>query len=699
MSYRTRVYVFATVAVLLVASGVTGYMTTDKTAVQKETSPTRGVAAQVNLDGLFADQGQLYFSPQAPKSTDSVTVTLRAKARNLTSADVVVVDSTTKQETTIAMRKVGTAKNGDYDFWQGTIPPNSNYENYYFVAKNGTDTAYFTGNGATAELPSDGLFAIAPGFTTPSWAQTGVMYQIFVDRFYNGNPQNDVKTGEYTWYGSSTVHLKWNQDPETGDQGGTDQVAFSGGDLEGIRQKLPYVTGQLGANILYLSPVFDAKTNHKYGVDNYFQVDPHLGGNQALKSLISSAHGTGDKVILDGVFNHTGASNVWFQSAEKSKKSPYFNWYSFTNWPTSYATFAGVQNLPKLNYGNRAVSGEIDKVAQYWLKGPYQADGWRLDAAGHVGANGNDPEQIGDSHDAVNHQVWQGFREAVKAANPSALIFGEYWESQVALPWLKGNEWDGSINYAGFISPVSAWITGEDLNMNAASIAPSDLANTLFNAVNSLPRPAELVQVNQLGTHDNPRFGERAAISVNTKDYNGTSFPYGGVPDYKKDALGAILQMTYPGLPTIYYGDEYGMMGGGTNDAGKRWPFDWSKTGNALFHVYQKLITMRKEDSALVDGSFMPLLTDDTNNVFGFARFDGNERIVVLLNASDKAVSETVNASAAGANFGSAFENVTPLLPQIEETNTVTVGASGKIQVNIPANYGVILVQKGSPLY
>ena len=718
----TRIYIFSTIAVVAIAGGISAYVSSaGSTRTETSSRPssrqslggagsagTAGNASQqqVNVNALFSDQGTLFFSPQEPTASDPVKVTLRAAIHNLSSAKLVVIDTKTKKQTTLSMTKAGVDANHEYEYWQATIPANADYENYYFVVQAGNDTEYYSGNGATPSLPSIGLFAIAPGFTTPSWAQKGVMYQIFVDRFYDGNPANDVKTGEYSWYGTPTLQLKWGQDPETGDQGGQDQVAFSGGDLEGVQDKLPYLTKQLGVNILYLNPIFDAKTNHKYGVDNYFQVDPHFGGNHALISLIQNAHKDGDKVVLDGVFNHTGASNPWFQSAIKSKQSPYYNWYTFSNWPTDYATFAGVKNLPKLNFSNPAVVNEVDKIAQYWLSPPFNADGWRLDSAGHAGGQGYDPEANGNYYDPVNHHLWTDFRKAVKTTNPNALIFGEFFENSIALPWLQGNQWDGSINYGGFISPVSAWVTGKDLNMNPASLSPTDLENTFMTTLNSLPRPAQLVQVNQLDDHDVPRFSERAAKQINMKTYpNGQSFPYGGVPNYRKDALGAMLMMTYPGLPTLYYGDEYGMMGGGTNDAGKRWPFDWSKTGNSLFKVYQKLIAMRKADSALTDGSFMPLIADDTNNVFGFARVDANQRIIIVLNNSNKPVTESVHASATGALYGSSFANVTPLLPAVTndggtgQGGSATVDKEGNVKVTIPANYGVILTQKGGPLY
>ncbi len=683
-------------------------------------SPMPSMAATsystVQWNGLFSDQGPQYMTPQEPTSSQPVTVTLRTTHNNLTSANVVVYDLTTGSTTYIPMVNEGSDVNGVYDFWQAEIPPTGDPYYYYFQANDNSSTAYYNGYGPSSTAPgttaTSGDFWVVPGFTTPSWAQTGVMYQIFVDRFYNGNTTNDVTNGAYSWYGNPTVQLSWGQDPELGNMGGTDQVAFAGGDLEGVDQKLPYITQSLGANILYLNPIFTANTNHKYDTQNYYQVDPHFGGNTALEQLITDVHNSTDpagqsgKIVLDGVFNHTGASNAWFQSAQASQSSQYYPYYTFTSWPNQYATFAGVSNLPKLNYGSSALQSQIENVAQTYLQSPYGIDGWRLDAPGHVGANGYDPEANGNYNDPTNHQWWTTFRTAVKSVNPNAFIFGEWFEGSQPYEWLNGTQWDSSVNYNGFLQPASEWITGYDDGFNANSISTTSLDTWLHDTLVQAPRPAQLVQVNELSTQDVPRFGERSASTINYKTYttpSGSTFtePYGGTPNYWKDYLGAFLQFTYVGLPTIYYGDEYGMMGGGTNDAGKRWTFDWSQVangGNSVFQLYQQLVRMREKNSALQDGSFMTLVADNNTNVYSYARVDANQRFIVVLNNSNSTQTETIPAYEAGAAYGSTLTNVTPLVNGVTEPSSYTVDTNGNISVTSDGHYATILEQTGSTL-
>jgi|GEM_PF-5221391 len=675
----------------------------------------------VQWNGLFADQGPQYFAPQQPSTVDPVTVTLRATANNLSSAEVVDYNQATGTTTSVPMTYAGADANGLYEFWTATLPASPDTQFYYFQANDGSSTAYYNGFGASSTAPSPsspagGDFWISPGFTTPSWAQRGVQYQIFVDRFYNGNTANDVTTGEYSWYGNSTVQLTWGQDPELGNPAGTDQVAFAGGDLEGVDQKLPYIMNSLGANILYLTPIFTANTNHKYDANNYFQVDPHFGGNSALQTLISATHSATDnagqqgRIVMDGTFTYTGAASSWFQDAQASQSSPYYPWYTFTTWPTAYATFYGVANLPKLNYGSTSLQGEIygnsTSVVDQYLAPPYGIDGWRLDDPGGVGANGYNPQANGNYTDPTNHAVWQGFRKSVKAVNPNAFIFGEFFNNTQAWQWFGGHQWDSSVNYNGFLDPASEWITGYDEGFNANSIDPTQLNQWLQDTLVQAPRATQLTQVNQLSTQDTPRFGERAASVINYKTYtepNGTTFtdPYGGTPNYWKDYLGAFLEFTYVGLPTIYYGDEYGMMGGGTNDAGKRWTFDWSQVangGNSVFQLYQQMIALRHQYSALRDGSFMPLVTDNTTNVYAFSRFDANNRMIVVLNNSNTSETETIPAADAGAAFGSTLTNVTPLVGGVTEPSSYTVDSSGNISVTLPGHYATILEQAGGPL-
>ncbi len=683
----------------------------------------QAATSTVQWDGLFADQGPQYFHPQEPSTVDPVTLTLRATNKNLTSAEVIDYNTVTQTTSAYAMTDAGADVNGRYAFWRATLPASPDPQFYYFQANDGSSTAYYNGFGPSSTPPSinttnptGGDFWIAPAFTTPSWAQGSVQYQIFVDRFYNGNTENDVTNGEYSWYGHPTVQLAWGQDPELGDPSGSDEVAFAGGDLEGIDQKLPYIMKTLGANIVYLTPIFTSNTNHKYDTQNYLAVDPHFGGNTALKQLIADLHASTDtagqkgRIVLDGPFTFTGASNPWFQSAQASQSSQYYPWYTFTNWPTQYATFYGTANLPKLNYGSMSLRAEMygtsTSVAQHYLSPPYGIDGWRLDDPGDVGKNGYAPQANGNYQDPTNHSVWREFRRSVKAVNPNAYVFGEFFNNSQAWEWLGGHQWDGQVNYNGFLNPASEWVTGYGEGFNAASIDPTQLNQWLHNTLIQAPRAAQLTQVNQLSTQDTPRFGERAAEAIQYKTYtepNGSTFiePYGGTPNYWKDYLGAFLEFTYPGLPTIYYGDEYGMLGGGTNDPGKRWTFDWSQVangGNSVFQLYHDLIALRHQYSALRDGSFLTLAADNSTNVYAYARFDANYRMIVVLNNSNTAQTETISAADAGCPIGSTLTNVTPLVAGVTEPSHYTVDAQGNLSMTLDGHYATILEQAGGPL-
>ncbi|HEY6286553.1 MAG TPA: alpha-amylase family glycosyl hydrolase, partial [Ktedonobacteraceae bacterium] len=346
--------------------------------------------------------------------------------------------------------------------------------------------------------------------------------------------------------------------------------------------------------------------------------------------------------------------------ADQSQSSPYYSYYTFQHWPDTYSTFLGINSLPKLDYGSsgsavrNAMYNTPGSVAQYWIRN-YGIDGWRLDAAQYVDAGGN------NGSDATNHQIWQEFRDAVKGANPNAFIFGEYWGN--ANPWTNGQpwQWDGATNYDGFTQPVSEWITGEDYSGNTASISSSQFDNWLRGTRANYPSDVQQVMPNFLSSHDISHFGERA----------------GG--DIRKTELAAIFQMTYVGLPTIYYGDEYGMRGG--PDPDDRRTFDWSQgsTSNASVALFQKLIAIRKTYSALRSGSYITLLTDDTNKIYSFGRMDQNNRLAVILN--DDASTHTVTIPAyqlSMINGSSVTDQLTGNTYQVQNGQvTVTVQAYG----------------------
>ncbi len=582
---------------------------------------------------LFADQGTMYDSNQEPSATQPVTVTLRTGHDNVTSATIEYYDSGDHKVHYVRMIKRGTDPTGKFDYWRGTIPAGPAEKYYRFRVKNGSETMWYNADGASMTQPATGDFFIIPGFHTPNWMKNGVMYEIFVDRFYDGEPRIAVKSGQYTYRGCVTERHPWGGSVFA-TQPGCNAEVFFGGDLAGIVDKLSYLKKTLGVNILYLTPIFESPTNHKYDTTNYYKVDPAFGDKAQLEKLIravhSGANGPQGYIILDGVFNHTGDTNCWFGrytygtlkcsivGAYQSKSSPYYSWYTFQKWPNHYSSFEdSVPSMPKLNYGatgspvREQIYAGAHSVVQTYLQPPFRINGWRLDSAQMLDANGH------DGSDATNHQIMRQLRAAVLSVNPDAEILGEYWGNPA--PWLDhGNQWDGAMNYNGFTNPLSEWMCGVNESGKPGSIDVRQFNAWLRRTRAAIPVNAQETMTNELGTQDTPRFTTRCADHL------------------AKTELAMVFQFTYVGTPTIYYGDEYGMTGAG--DVGNRRTFNWSKATLrdppvALAH---KLIEIRHRYAALRTGSFIALLTDDAQDVYAFGRFDRKHRIAVVLNASGR---------------------------------------------------------------
>ena len=631
----------------------------------------------VEWAGLFHDQGPLYDNHVEPTATQAVTLTLRTFKGDITSANIKYYDSADSAYHWVAMSWSSNDPTGNFDYWVGTIPASASEKYYRFQINDGTSTAWLNAAGTTSTEPSSGDFFIIPGFTTPAWMKNGVMYQIFPDRFFNGDTTNDVTNGQYTYAGCATEQHAWGTSVFS-NVSGCNSAVFFGGDLAGIDQQLGYIKNTLGADIIYLNPIFLSPTNHKYDTEDYTTVDPAFGTNATLQQLISDIHSTSNGpagyVILDGVFNHTGDTNQWFDKynwwitngAYESQSSPWYNYYTFQAWPGTYSAFFGIPSMPKLDYGasgsavRNAIYGSSTSVMQTYLNAPYGIDGWRLDAAQYLDAGGN------NGSDATNHQIMAEMRTAVKSVNPNAEILGEFWGN--AGPWTdSGDQWDSAMNYDGFIQPVSEWITGEDYSGNAASIPASQFDSWLHGTRANYPTDVQQAMSNALGSHDVMRFGTRA----------------GG--DIWKTYLALIFQMTYVGTPTIYYGDEYGMQGGADPD--NRRTFDWTvgTSTNSAVALTQQLIAIRNAYPALRTGSFMTLLTDDTNKLYAYGRFDASNRIAVALNNDSVSHTITVPVWQLSVTNGSTL---TDLL-----SGTAYTVQNGQVTVTVNGHYGAILAQ------
>lgn len=630
----------------------------------------------VEWNGLFHDQGPLYASSAEPTCSTPVTVTLRTFRTDITSANVRYYDSADSAFHWLPMAWSRNDATGRFDLWTATIPASCSAKYYRFQVNDGSDTDWYNAGGTTDNEPSRLDFYVLPGYAIPAWVKNAVMYQIFPDRFANGDASNDVQTGEYSYFGAPTQKKAWGQSVFA-DAPAVNSSVFFGGDLQGIRQNVGYLKNTLGVDTLWMNPVFTSPTNHKYDTQDYDNVDPHLGGNAALNGLIADMHSTSNgpagKVVLDGVFNHSGSWAKWFDrgnvwptvtGAHESQSSPYANWYTFFSWPDSYASFFNsTPSMPKFNYGatgspvRNAIYGSTTSVAQKWIR-QNGIDGWRLDAPQYADANG------GDGSNATNHQIWKEFRTAVKGANANTYVFGEYWNN--ANPWLTGGEWDGASNFNGFTQPVSEWITGKDYSNGSASLTTSAFDSWLRGTRADYPRAAQLGMSNHLSNHDIPRFGTRA----------------GG--DIWKTYLAHFFQLTYVGVPTIYYGDEYGMQGGADPD--NRRTFDWSQatTSNASVALVKKLISIRKTYPALRTGSFITLGVDDGTKMYAYGRMDAANRIAVVLNNDSVSHSYTVPVYQLSVTDGSTLTDAI--------TGAKYTVSNGQVTVNVQGHYGAILV-------
>ncbi len=417
---------------------------------------------------------------------------------------------------------------------------------------------YFSFFQYTSQFPCDRM-------EVPQWVRSAVCYQIFPERFAMGDSGKDT----------SYLNTPWGQIPTP--------KSYCGGDLPGIREKLPYLR-ELGVNVLYLTPVFCSPTNHKYEITDYMQVDPAFGGNEALKALIDAAHEKGMRVILDGVFNHCSWQHPFFRDAlENKENSPYYHWF-FWEKDGSYRTFGSVPAMPKLNTGNPQVMEYFAQVAVFWMR-EYAVDGWRLDVS-----------------DEISHAFLRHFRQAVTAQNPQTIVIGEDWHR--ASNQLLGDQYDGVMNYP---------LTKALLDLLAFdTIGPSGFRDRLVRLYHTYSPAATAKMLNLLGSHDTHRFLTR--VEGNTQKF--------------KTALAVLF--FYPGIPCIYYGDETGMEGGYDPDC--RRCFDWEPTHwDTSIQDLVKTLTKLKQEPALSTGAFS---VEEQEGTVTLTRRADTQTVVLTVNAT-----------------------------------------------------------------
>ncbi len=625
----------------------------------------------MNKQALFCDGTARYVCPLEPEVGETVTLKFRAAKEDNIQIRLAINNElyTMESERTY----------GAFTYYRAEWKLKDGMTSYYFEIQDGEEVWYYNRSGLTDGRIPYYDFRLAPGFSTPDWAKGAVIYQIYTDRFYNGDPENDVETREYFYIGDySSKVTDWNKYPAA-----MGVREFYGGDLQGVIDKLDYLQ-DLGVEVLYFNPLFVSPSNHKYDIQDYDYIDPHFGkivedggellspgeksnkkatkyqkrttsfanleaSNELFIKLVEELHRRGMKIILDGVFNHCGSFNKWMDreciyerqkgyapGAYISRESPYHDYFRFfsdeeKDWPYNgkYDGWWGHDTLPKLNYEESVkLENYILNTGRKWVSPPYNVDGWRLDVAADLGRSNE-----------YNHQFWKKFREVVKNANPDAIILAEHYGDP--REWLGGDEWDTVMNYDAFMEPITWFLTGmekhsdemrEELRGNA-----DNFTRAMTYHMANMMVPSLLTSMNELSNHDHSRFLTR------------TNHMVGRVAELGPEAANEFVnlavmreavafQMTWIGAPTVYYGDEAGVCG--FTDPDNRRTYPWGHEDQQMLGFHKKMIRIHKEHEALRTGAVVMLHCE--KNILAYGRFTEEEQIIVILNNRSELAEVTV---------------------------------------------------------
>ena len=625
----------------------------------------------MNKNALFCDGTSDYVIPAEPGIHEKVR--LRFRTARDDAQEVCLISG----GETLQMQKMSSGE--VFDYYETEVQLTDTMFVYYFRIKSESEELCYHRCGVSEHPVEYYNFRIMPGFSTPAWAKGAVMYQIFVDRFCNGAPSNDVEDGEYVYIGEPVCKVKdWNEFPAA-----MDIRRFHGGDLQGVLDKLDYLE-ELGVEVIYFNPLFVSPSNHKYDIQDYDYIDPHYGviiedggevlpegekdntratkyqkrtgdirnleaSNRLFAKLVEEMHTRGMRVILDGVFNHCGSFNKWMdreriyepqpeyeKGAYVSAQSPYRDFFHFFDereeaWPynKNYDGWWGHDTLPKLNYEDSPTLEEyILNIGKKWVSPPYNADGWRLDVAADLGYSNE-----------YNHIFWENFRKAVKSANPQALILAEHYGDPGE--WLQGDEWDSVMNYDAFMEPLTWFLTGMEKHSDERRTDlwgnADNFVNTMNHFMASMLTPSLQVAMNELSNHDHSRFLTRTNHIVGRVAQLGSKAAEKGINlAVMREAV--AVQMTWVGAPTVYYGDEAGVCGFTDPDSRRTYP--WGRENRELVEFHKEMIRIHKREKPLRTGSLKMLSW--SSNVLAYARFQEGEQIIVVLNNSKELKEVTI---------------------------------------------------------
>ena len=716
------------------------------TESQTMENQTEGLSVTRDLEpflpeAVFSDGTEMFRSPSEPEMYDTVTIRLRVGKNQAGRVSIVIKERTR----CIDMRKYRT--DDRFDWYSAEVELIDQFLHYFFEVATQHGVFRYDRLGVMLADRETVPFRITPGFHTPRWAKGAVMYQIFVDRFCNGDPTNDVQTGEYYYIDRYAQRVTdWNRAPDA-----SDVQEFYGGDLRGVIRKMDYLR-RLGVEVLYLNPIFVSPSSHKYDIQDYDHVDPHFGvitkdaatglcegdtvnahsaqyiarvtshenltaSNELFAELVREAHARGMRVIIDGVFNHCGSFNKWmdregiYRNAEGfdngaygEPESPFRTFFDFKKKQEGAADGAGENangeggfsanpsdvddpydgwwghpTLPKLNYEESPkLKNYIMRIARKWVSVPYCADGWRLDVAADLGHS-----------EEYNHEFWKEFRKDVKASNPEALILAEHYGDASA--WLKGDEWDSVMNYDAFMEPVSWFLTGmekhsdeyrEDMLNNEKAFDFAMRCNMARFQTASLQ-----TAMNELSNHDHSRFLTRTNRHVGRTATVGAAAADEGVnPAVMREAV--MIQMTWPGAPCVYYGDEAGLCG--WTDPDDRRTYPWGHEDMQMMQYHREIIRIHKSYEVLRTGSLLMLVEEP--GILAFARMNETDTVITVVNNNDEDREVTIPVWRAGVHDTQSLVRLIHTYRDGYGMDTqIYVPRDGHITLCVPATGGVIL--------
>ena len=617
------------------------------------------------LESVYSDGTAAFVSNPSPKMGETVTIRIRMYAD--APVKCVFLRHLPNGAEYLTQMQVEKREKG-LVYYAAKVKMNEARMQYQFYLVCENVVYFYTQKEITTYVPDHTYdFKLMADYVQPEWVKETVFYQIFPERFCNGDPSNDVKNGEYSQAGHPTIQMESWDEPALDYKKGR-CLDFYGGDLQGSREKIPYLK-ELGVTALYLNPIFFAPSVHKYDCLDYFHVDPHFGGDEALAELSKALHENGMKLILDISINHTGIDHKWFNrdgvwfdksvGAYNNPDSQERSYYFFGKNNTYHGWF-GVDTLPTLNYTSEKLRDVIyrdaDSVLKKWLKPPYSIDGWRFDVADVFARN--DAVQLSE-------ELWPQIAKSIKEENPQAYILAEDWGD--CGHYLQGGPWDSAMNYYGCGRIIRQFLGEPDLFMArnpvlqkvAYKMTAEDVQNRVMEHLAKLPYAVWENQFNLFDSHDVSRLHNNP--KVDREEYRGA----------------VIFQFILTGAASIYYGDEAEIDGVyGTNE-GCRYPMPWHKdfkNGDA-FKLNQTMATMKAQHKALSHGGMKFLYAQD--NVVAIARFWEDEVYVGIVSANDKDVTVRLPLGAVGAKgiCKDVFDKEVCWEPQDDHAVTLTVKA------------------------